>query len=153
MKVKSAEKVIKGSSVLTMDLIELAVGKPMGEGISRKVYEWLPDPTLVAKVECRRQSFANIEEYHVWQAVEETKAAEWFAPVVQLAGHGSILLQRRTKPVTMDQLPARIPSFFTDLKVGNFGMLDGRIVCHDYGVNLLREKSMTIRLVKADWWE
>jgi hypothetical protein len=45
-----------------------------------------------------------------------------------------------------------MPAFFTDLKRENFGLLLGRLVCHDYGVNLLMENGMTKRMRKANWW-
>lgn len=139
--------------VLPGDLWELAVGDCLGSGASRHVYVWRPDPTLVLKIETDRHSWSNIEEWEVWRTVAHTAHAKWFAPVIQIAGGGSMLLQRRTQPLRPDELPEKIPAYLTDTKSENFGLLDGRFVCHDYGLHLLRERGLTRHMAKAEWWK
>jgi hypothetical protein len=47
--------------------------------------------------------------------------------------------------------PTALPAFFTDFKRENFGFIDGRFVCHDYGTTLLMERGMTKAMRKVDW--
>lgn len=53
----------------------------------------------------------------------------------------------------LEQLPTRLPRFLTDFKPSNFGLFKGAIVCHDYGMNLLRENGMGLTLRKVHWDE
>jgi hypothetical protein len=39
---------------------------------------------------------------------------------------------RRTTTIPYGQYPKEIPALFTDVKKSNWGMLDGKPVCHDY---------------------
>ena len=32
-------------------------------------------------------------------------------------------------------------------------MLDGRLVCHDYGTNILRTHGLTKHMTNAGWWD
>jgi hypothetical protein len=43
-----------------------------------------------------------------------------------------------------------VPSMFTDLKVQNWGMLNGRLVCHDYGLTCT---SLPRSMRAAKWWD
>jgi hypothetical protein len=62
---------------------------------------------------------------------------------------GSVLVQEYVPNIPTGKY--KIPSFFTDLKMENFGLVVGtkksQVVCRDYGINLLREKGMKINLV------
>lgn len=133
------------------DLYGMVLGEKLGEGTAREVHSWLIDPRLVAKIETGYGSFQNVQEWEAWRSVEHTDHAQWFAPCVTISGSGVWLLQRRTKPCLDSQLPDRVPAFFSDLKVENWGMLKGRPVCHDYGLHLLHERGMTTRMRKAVW--
>lgn len=136
---------------LARDVSGFLFGERIGGGQFREVYEYHPDPTLVAKIEDGYASFENILEHEIWRAVKSTEFACWFAPISQISGNGLFLLQKRTKPVARKDLPAKVPAFFTDLKPENWGWYRGRIVCHDYGRNLLMERGMTKAMRKADW--
>ncbi len=141
------------SSGAQRDIWSLICGKKLGRGIGRKVYEYLPDPTLAIKIEDRAGSFQNVAELQIWQAVRGTEFAKWFAPVEQISASGTALLMRRTEPVRRADLPDRLPAFFTDLKQENFGMLDGRLVVHDYGSFpvVMLSKALTRRMARVDW--
>lgn len=143
------------SETVLRDLVSLVAGDPLGGGISRKVYVFEPDPSLVIKFEDSGRSFQNVAEYQLWQDLLHTPFAKWFAPVVQISYCGSVLLMKRTEPMQRDQYPDKVPSAFMDRKRSNFGMLDGRLVCHDYGVNAstMAVNAMNNRLIKADWWD
>lgn len=139
-------------TTVSRDLSRLVVGQLIGSGVFRQVFEWLPDQSLVVKVENGAQSFANVIESEVWSRVKDTKFARWFAPVIQISDNGSVILQARTEAIRQSELPDRVPAFFTDLHARNWGLLDGRPVCHDYGLNLLMENGMTQRMQKVNWY-
>jgi hypothetical protein len=98
--------------------------------------------------------YQNVHEAEIWRRVHETPLAKWFAPVYRISPLGRIIVMARTVPVVRKDLPTMVPAFFTDTKIQNWGRLkDGRVVCHDYGTNLMLEQGMTKRLKKADWWD
>jgi hypothetical protein len=79
-------------------------------------------------------------EWQVWQAVRDTPAAVWFAECFDIDSSGRALTQARTQPFTEAEFKSEVrelPSFFDDIHWGNFGKIGERIVCHDYGRNLL----------------
>lgn len=141
------------TTTIAKDLFSLICGPKIGQGAFREVYASNTNPKVVVKFEGREGNFDNIIEHEVWQRIQNTEFARWFAPVRHISACGTILVQDRTEPLAMSELPARIPAFFTDLKRQNWGRLNGKIVCHDYGRNLLMEEGMTKRMRKADWWE
>lgn len=139
------------------ELWSLIVGEQLGAGAARTVYAHALDPRLVVKVEDGRGSFQNVIEWQTWEDVKETDFAKWFAPCVAISPCGGILVQRRTTPAQTH--PEKIPAFFTDTKLANFGMLiplhgkkGGQFVAHDYGVSLLNQYGLTKRMRKANWW-
>lgn len=139
--------------VLLRDLVNYCFGKRLSNGRDREVWEWVPNPKLVAKIETGGRAFQNVLENEVWERVKDTKHARWFAPVAAIAPNGVLLLMHRTVPAANCDFPRKVPRFFTDLKRANWGRLDGKLVCHDYGVNLLMEEGMTSKLKVAKWWD
>ena len=106
----------------------------------------------MVKVEVADGYFQNVAEYTVWESVRYIDDLKgWFAPVFRISDNGRFLIQARTKPVDETRLPERVPSFFTDLQPSKWGSLNGRVVCHDYGLLLTTEKGLTTRMRKADW--
>lgn len=135
------------------DVFDLVFGEYLGRGQFREVFAYEPDPNWVVKVEDNRCSFSNVREHDIWCSVRDTALAKWFAPIHKISASGILLVQARTKPPRLEELPRQVPAFFTDLKASNWGWYDGRIVCHDYGNHLMLEKGMTARMRKADWSE
>lgn len=133
------------------DAFNLLCGELLGEGIHRKVFECKLRPELVVKVEQdERRYFANVFEERFWTEHEHySKVAAWLAPCEFLSPDGRLLLQRRVDPLPSGyELPERVPSFVTDMKRSNFGLLDGRLVSVDYSMFLMNPST---RLKKADW--
>ena len=135
----------------------MMLGDYIGCGAHRHVYKHGYDDTLVVKLECKVGSFQNVIEWETWQSVQSTDLAKWFAPCVAISANGEVLVQRRTTPAT--KYPDKIPAFFTDTKLGNYGVLvprtgdpEEQFVCHDYGLHLMLEKGMTKRMKNAHWW-
>lgn len=141
------------SDAVRKEFIHLFTGEKIGSGAARDVYELSIDNSKVVKIENRSRSFQNIKEWEAWQAVKDSKFSGWFCPCLWISYSGSVLIQERTSPAREHEYPERIPAFFTDTKRGNFGLLNGRFVAHDYGMHLLMEHGMTKRMRKADWWE
>lgn len=154
------------SDFLNKELFRMLCGRVLGQGAARTVYEHAFDPTVVIKFEHTAGNFQNIMEWEAWQRIKHTDLSQWFAPCLAISPNGCVLAQRRTRRPT--NYPDKVPAFFTDLKLDNFGILPhgncftdevlvdrnpkGTFVCHDYGLTLLFEKGMTKRMVKADWW-
>lgn len=122
----------------------------IGRGSARKVYACRVDPTLVVKIEKGGRSFQNVSEWEIWDYGYD-EFSKWLAPCVQISSCGGILLQKRAEPLRDSDLPERIPAFLTDIKKENFGMLNGRVVCVDYGTMIARVTDASRRLVKARW--
>jgi hypothetical protein len=128
------------------------LGDIIGAGIGRRVFENSLDKSLVFKVEdCNGSRFQNVLEWETWQNAKGTKLERWLAPCDWISHSGSILLQRRTTPAF--KYPPRLPAFLTDTKRSNYGMLNGKFVCHDYGTNVAMSLGLVQRERKAEWWD
>lgn len=124
----------------------------IGRGIAREVYAVRHIKGLVCKIELEAGSFQNVMEFNIWDELQHTEHAKWLAPVEFISACGTIILQARTEPLTHSKYPAKIPSWLTDTKYQNFGLLNGKFVCHDYG-SLIVTNGVNKRMVKADWWD
>lgn len=123
-------------------------GDKLGEGAFRKVYNYLPDPTIVIKVAKGRGGIMhNVLEYNNWQDLEDY-IPKWLAPVTYLSEDCRYLLQVKCEPVY--KLPKKLPYLFTDLKKDNFGLLHGSVVCVDYGYIQAKVKK---KKVKREVWD
>lgn len=137
--------------VVLYDWMNAALGQKLGGGIGRKVFVYGLNPKFVVKVE--QQGFQNVIEWEMWKTVKNTPYARWFAPAVEISGLGTILLMERTLPAPRAKYPSRLPEFLGDCKYSNYGLLRGRIVCHDYGLMSLATNGLSKRTRKADWWD
>ena len=137
-------------STIAKDFLDLFAGERIGRGMSRAVYEHGQDSSLVVKIEISAQRFQNIQEWENWRTWREDKrVARWLAPCVDISPCGMVLLQKRTRPLEQSELPDKLPHFLTDTKIENFGMLDGKVVCHDYALLI---SGISHRQRKARWW-
>ncbi len=146
-------------STLGAEFFDHMVGDMLGSGVDRTVFEYLPDKTCVVKFATRRGSFQNIHEWDLWQQhfnPKPTNVCKFLAPCVSISHSGNVLIQKRTKPVPfIYELPKSIPVVLdSDLKRENWGMLKGRMVCHDYGRhNAIYYASKGANMIRADWLE
>lgn len=140
---------IAESQTMTRDMIGFILGPKLGEGAGREVYEYRHNPQLVVKIEVYSRSFQNASEWEVWHGCGE-KVEAWLAPCLQISPCGIFMLQQRTTPAL--SYPEKIPYFLSDTKIQNFGMYDGRLVCHDYGLLPRSGRGTSMRLVRARWW-
>lgn len=137
------------SEFIQKELTALIIGKQIGSGQSRTVYQHNFDKTIVIKIEEDAYSYSNALEWEVWRDAKHTPLGKWLAPCVSISPCGGILLMRKISPVTIKEMPEKIPSQFTDLKIENWGRYADRIVCCDYGRLLM---NTSVRLKKAEWW-
>lgn len=133
------------------ELAGLMLGRRLGVGVGRRVYVCRLDQRFVVKIESRGGSFQNQLEWETWEALKGTTRERWLAPCLDISGSGSVLLQRRTQAARASDYPTRMPVFIGDYKRANFGMLDGKFVCHDYA-SLVNLSNGLIGTRKAHWW-
>jgi len=134
------------------DFFNLACGKEIGYGHSRKVFDCNLNPDWVVKVEIEEfhRSFGNVIECSYWDNNKYSdKIAKWLAPCHFLSPDGKILIQSKTQPVRDCELPEKLPSFLTDIKKSNFGLLNGNLVCHDYAITII---SSNTKLKNVEWF-
>lgn len=132
------------------DFWRLMTGPLLGSGCYRKVFALNHNPSLVVKVEQEEGCFHNVREWDTWQTLQSApKWNVWLAPCVAISPGGKYLLQVRTDPVRLNELPEKVPAMFTDRKVGNWGRLGKRFVCHDYALTIV---DYSLRRTKANWW-
>lgn len=121
----------------------------LGFGMSRVTWSSNVLPDCVIKVEENSHQFQNIMEWEIWQRVIGTPFEKWFAPCKWISPNGSVLIMARTTPPA--EYPEEMPYFLSDFKRENYGMYQGRLVCHDYGTTLMLEYGMTKRMRKIKW--
>lgn len=138
------------SSSISKDFFYTFLGKYLGGGSGRNVFELKTDPTLVVKIENTSYSFQNVIENRVWEEVHWTKYKKYFAPVTYISPCGIILIQKKVEPAYKKDLPKKIPAFLNDIKAENFGMLDGKFVCFDYGTYIITG-NLSNKMKKAEW--
>lgn len=134
---------------IAREFMRVFLGDLIGSGVDRYVYELRHDSSYVAKIEEASKSFHNAVEWQIWRRLEGSPLEKWLAPCLDISPCGSVLIQRRTTPITSG--PERMPAFLGDMKLANFGMLNGRVVCHDYSRLRLVEPSFSIRMRKVHW--
>lgn len=133
------------------ELLEFVCGDRLGAGMTREVFRFALDERYVIKFEPLEGHFQNVAEATIWNDIQFTELAKWFAPVKAISGCGRIMLQRYAEPLPAIALPAEVPRFFTDLKPGNWGRIGKQPVCIDYGKTLLVTHGLSKRMRRADW--
>lgn len=138
-------------NIVSADLFRVICGRELGFGEGRTVYECDIRPDLVIKIETPSHSFQNQGEWRFWNDWRhDADMRTWLAPCEAISPCGTVLLQQRTQPIPREHYPKRLPQFLTDTKRSNFGLLEGRIVCHDYGLVV---SEVATDMVEAEWWE
>lgn len=155
---KTLFETIHDSPTTARDLCGLFLGKLIGSGMSRQVYQFAHDKEYVVKVDVTDSRFQNVLEWEVWQTVKDTKYAKWFAPCLDISANGHFLIQKKIEKIPKKQYPKKIPPFFTDLKYDNFGVIGKQFVCCDYGtahIDALNAYFLKkeLKQKKGDWWE
>lgn len=125
--------------VLQHDLYGLLIGKKIGSGAFRDVYEHASRKDYVVKIaKSTEGNICNSIEFQVWSEVmhfknslEEVK--NWFAPVIEISTNCCVLIMKRTYEKPGKIRPTDIPKILVDTHYDNFGWIGNKLVCHDYG--------------------
>lgn len=147
-------------TALSLEFLAFFVGGKIGKGVSRSVFEYRPcSSSHVVKIEMGAHSFQNAMEWEAWDVLRNTPFAKrWLAPCTQISECGSFLVQERTFPVGDNfKWPKKIPKVLVDRKRQNFGLLNGKLLCHDYGTlvfALLQDSGRAQKqLTSSKWWD
>jgi hypothetical protein len=139
------------NAIVRGDLFWLMCDEVIGRGQGRTVYSSKVLPNSVIKVEENARSFQNIIEWETWEQLKNTVYAKWLAPCEHISANGAVLVMAKTKP--LHKLPSEMPTFLDDFKPENYGIYNGRPVCHDYGINVVKLDRLNIRMRKVKWRE
>jgi hypothetical protein len=143
-------------------ILHLFVGKQIGSGASRRVYELNHREDAVIKVEYTGRTFHNQTEWAIWQSVKDTALSDWFVKCLDIDSVGNVLLQAKTKPFECNAdfrealrrtRGGVLPKFFDDIHYGNFGLYNDRVACHDYGYHKFFENAFHDSLVELGFIE
>lgn len=133
---------------------EFTKGEFIGRGHSRVVLTNPLHDDSVVKLEVKGCAYTNIAEYAMWTYLQDMEVSKFLAPCLDIGHGGTVLVQKRTQPISREDLPEKIPAFLTDLKLSNWGRLpDGRVVCHDYASAFphVIQREATMKMKKAKW--
>lgn len=139
------------NTAIWREAFNLLCDKQVATGSARTVYNSELNQDWIIKIEDRAGSFQNVIEWQTWNRVNNTKWSRWFAPCYYISPCGAILIMARTTEPQLKDYPTMMPVYLSDLKYSNYGMFEGKLVCHDYGTNLLSEYGKTNKMRKADW--
>lgn len=137
----------------TREFFSALCGKKLGRGAFREVYRCRFDPKIVFKFELEDSTFSNVKEWEMWKTVKYTRFAKWFAPCIEISCHGGVLIQSYAKNIAKADLPTKVPPFFTDLKVENWGLYQGHPVARDYGNHLALDRGLGGAMKKPHWYK
>lgn len=130
---------------------DILLGKKLGYGDYRTVYECSLNKNYVVKVESDANEFANMREWKVWEEVQYTPFEKWFAPCEMISENGLILIQQKVTH-KIDELPDKVPYFFTDVKPENWGFIGKNFVCCDYG-SLSYSRTWSEKKMRSPKWQ
>ena len=127
-------------------------GDIIGEGVSRVVYDCLINDDYVVKI--HKASWEGINQnYNEFLIYSEAsvKIRKYLAPIHWISDYNIVLFQRKCEPLQKKQIPKKIPRFLNDRKQENWGLLDGKVVCFDYGICKTTFNSIDTELVDWEW--
>lgn len=110
------------------------LGEKIGEGMTRCVYEHPFDPLKVIKVENSAKYFQNVIEWEFWNEWKNDKdVSRWLAPCHFISDSGTFLIMDKAENLPKNKTIKKLPSFITDVKRDNLGLIRNKVVCRDYG--------------------
>jgi hypothetical protein len=134
-------------------LKRILCGQYKAHGSSRSVYQCKMHPGFVVKIQ-HNGCFENVIELAIWDSICMADwLAKWFAASVFVSKTGKILVQEKIilKPSKKDY-PKKIPRFFSDIKIDNYGYVNDQLKCCDYASVLPRLTGfMDQKMRRATW--
>ncbi|MGH7240036.1 MAG: hypothetical protein ACREHG_08210 [Candidatus Saccharimonadales bacterium] len=135
------KSIVTGRVWSTKEVLDAFGAEFIANGVYRSVYSIKGSDKYVLKIEHEKgrvdkpPNHMNIMEYMNYiEWFRGTCYEKWLAPCYVVTYDSRIMLQARVKPAAKKDMPAKLPSFFTDKKVANWGWYNGRIVCVDYSM-------------------
>ena len=134
---------------------DLFLGKELGHGCSRTVFAHKLDDSLAIKID-REGGRANFAEWTAYEDVRNwtgdlKKYKDWLCPCRYISKDGMIMIVDKAEPLQEKQVPKTVPSFLTDQKITNFGIIGKRIVCLDYEFISTITIANGLKMVKSDF--
>jgi hypothetical protein len=128
---------------LAKQALNLLVGRCLGQGAYRRVYELRHAPDLVIKLEYSHD-LANAAEWMAWRELSGTEWGKWLAPCVSIDEFTGALVQKRARDLTDAEWAAlrEYPAFLGDAGRRNWGWYEGRPVMRDYAFNHLASRGL-----------
>lgn len=110
------------------------LGKFIGEGDDRKVYEYLPDPLWIAKIP-KNTLMVNERELFTYDFFKELGVQEFLNSYAPCKKENNLHLMRKVQPLTPGEyiIPFR---WKPTNNSKNYGLLEGKLVTTDYQFNL-----------------
>lgn len=142
-------------SISPVGALHFFAGEHLGTGNNRAVYalKKYPEYVMKLKLETQANDFSNVKEWLIWDELCMSDLHKWFAPCLTMNETGTVLFQKRATIGRRKDYPYRLPSFFTDLKIQNFGFIGDQFVCFDYGSSVILTKFMDEKKTRvAKWW-
>lgn len=131
------------------EFLHLACGELLGEGMSRTTYKYYFDDTKVIKIENDSKHFQNVVEWELWKNNKYCdKVSKWLAPCRYISHSGTFLIMDYARDLLEEEKPRLLPSFVTDIKMQNLGVLNGQVVLRDYGTTF---SNLNTRLKKISF--
>ena len=124
---------IKDCRVIHVDLVDYVTQRtdPMMLGWHRIIYPYSETEVMKIAHTTIKQNFIECclwEMYH-----DDPLGRKWLAPVTGYTQDFRAIIMRKTEPITDAEMPEKVPTFLDDVKSQNWGRMDDKIVCHDYG--------------------
>lgn len=147
---------LKNDWFLIVDIVDFLIGKNLGNGETRKVYDCSFDPNNVVKIEIPNRDdfqFDNVAEFQLWINLRTRfpEYAKFLAPCIRLSCASRILIQKKTTPIDKKELPKSIPYFLADTHINNWGRIGKFVVCHDYANHSFYAKIPRKKFYKPSW--
>jgi hypothetical protein len=148
-----SKKIAAFGPLTVKQVIRRICGDQISSGANRDVFDCKIDPRFVVKIQ-RTNNFCNVLEWKIWCEFAMTPAWKYFAPCAGISESGHILYMRKAEFRDKKEYPKKVPHFFTDRKYGNYGWIDGRLVCVDYASFIISNGVWPLnKLRRADWWD
>ncbi len=136
------------------------LGDLLAKGVYREVYSHKKDDNLVIKKQVNSKQDCNKLEWELWKIIKNTKYKNSFCPCIDISKDNKFLVMRRAespidpyrnngltsnkglleklRKLDNPPIPSGMKDIFTsgnpqNLKIWNWGILEGRKVIVDYG--------------------
>lgn len=138
--------------IVLYEFLRCMTGDLIGEGCYRYVFDNPFNKKQVIKIDMGETN-SNTIEWDLWNTIKLIPdLAKWFAPCIKMSPCGRVLIMEKADTSKgIDAYPKKIPSFFMDIKTQNFGFINTKLVCIDYGLNLLYVTGEKYKMIDSNF--